>query len=101
MRGSVFVFVGSNEDSSHRKRSASGEAEMSKRPDAKVGAHKEDDQLRAAAALGEAVAISKRLCRSEKAVRHRAHALGIKLPSLRRFGFPYRPIEFGPKASVK
>jgi hypothetical protein len=66
---------------------------MSKRPDAKW-IRTEDDQLRAAAASGEAVAaISKRLCRSERAVRHRALTLGIKLPSLRRFGYPYRAIE--------
>jgi hypothetical protein len=59
---------------------------MSKRPDAKW-MRKEDDQLRAAAASGEAAAaISKHLCRSERAVRHRALTLGIKLPSLRRFG---------------
>jgi hypothetical protein len=71
---------------------------MSKRPDAKW-MRKEDDQLRAAAASGETVAaISKRLCRSERAVRHRALTLGIKLPSLRRFGFPSRPVELGLKA---
>jgi hypothetical protein len=47
---------------------------------------KEDDQLRAAAGSGEAVAaIAKRLCRSERGIRHRAVTLGIKLPSLRRF----------------
>jgi len=63
---------------------------------------KEDDQLRAAAASGEAVAaISKRLCRSERAVRHRAVTLGIKLPSLRRFGSRYRPVELGLKAEGK
>jgi hypothetical protein len=71
---------------------------MSKRPPAKW-MRKEDDQLRAAAASGEAVAaISKRLCRSERAVRHRALSLGIKLPSLRRFGSPYRLVELGLKA---
>ena len=48
---------------------------------------KEDDQLRSAAASGEAVSvIAKRLCRSERGVRHRAQTLGVKLPSLRRFG---------------
>jgi hypothetical protein len=71
---------------------------MSKRPDAKW-MRKEDDQLRAAATSGETVAtISKRLCRSERAVRHRALALGIKLPTLRRFGSPNRPVELGLKA---
>jgi hypothetical protein len=70
---------------------------MSKRPDAKW-MRKEDDQLRAAAASGEAVAaISNRLCRSEKGIRHRAQMLGIKLPSRRRFGSPYRPVELGLK----
>ena len=78
-----------------------GEGEMSKRPDAKWMS-KEDDQLRAAAASGEAVAaISKRLCRSEKGIRHRALTLGIKLPSLRRFGFPNSPVELGLKAKGK
>jgi hypothetical protein len=48
---------------------------------------KEDDQLRAAVASGEAIAeISKRLCRSEKAIRHRAQTLGITLPSRQWFG---------------
>ena len=43
---------------------------------------KEDDQLRAAAASGETVAaISKRLCRSESGVLHRADKLGIELAS--------------------
>jgi hypothetical protein len=70
---------------------------MSKRPDAKW-MRKEDDQLRAAAASGETVAaISKGLCRSERAVRHRASTLGIKLPSLRRFGSPNRPDVIGLK----
>jgi len=60
--------------------------------------HAEDDRLRAAAALGEAVAlISKRLRRSERAVRHRAVTLGIKLPSQRGFGSPYRLVELGLK----
>jgi hypothetical protein len=46
----------------------------------------EDDQLRAAAALGESIAaISKRLCRSESGVRHRADKLGIKLARRQRF----------------
>jgi hypothetical protein len=59
---------------------------MSKRPDANW-MRKEDDQLRAAAASGEAIAaISKRLCRSEKGIRHRAQTLGIKLPSRQRLG---------------
>jgi hypothetical protein len=51
------------------------------------------------AASGEAVAaISKRLCRSEKGIRHRAQTLGIKLPSQRRVGFPRRLVELGLKA---
>jgi hypothetical protein len=63
---------------------------------------KEDDQLRAAAASGEAVAaISKRLCRSERGVRHRAATLGIKLPSIRCFEIPNRPVEIGLKAKGK
>jgi hypothetical protein len=63
---------------------------------------KEDDQLRAAAASGEAVAgIAKRLCRSERGVRHRAATLGIKLPSLQRFGFPIPPVEIGLKVIAK
>jgi hypothetical protein len=71
---------------------------MSKRPDAKW-MRKEDEQLCAAAASGEAVAaISKRLCRSEKGIRHRAQTLGIKLPSQRRFGSPRRLVELGLKA---
>jgi hypothetical protein len=62
----------------------------------------EDDQLRAAAASGDAVAaISKCLCRSEKGIRHRALTLGIKLPSLRRFGSRNRPVEFGLKMKAK
>jgi len=62
----------------------------------------EDERLRAAAASGEAVAvISKRLCRSARAVRHRAVTLAIKLPSQRRFGSPYRPVEIGLKAKGK
>jgi hypothetical protein len=71
---------------------------MSKRPDAKW-MRKEDEQLRAAAASGEAVAaISKRLCRSERGVRHRAEKLGVELPSRRRFGSPRRLVEVGLKA---
>jgi hypothetical protein len=74
---------------------------MSKRPDAQW-LRKEDDQLRDAAASGETVAaISKRLCRSEKGIRHRALTLGIKLPSLRRFGSRNRPVELGLKAKGK
>jgi hypothetical protein len=46
----------------------------------------EDDQLRAAAALGESIAeIAKRMCRSESGVRHRAGKLGIKLARRQRF----------------
>ena len=59
---------------------------MSKRPVA-TWMRKEDDQLRAAAVSGESIAaISKRLCRSENAIRHRAEKLGIELPSRQRFG---------------
>ena len=40
----------------------------------------EDDQLRGAAVSGESIAaISKRLCRSEKAIWHRARKIGIEL----------------------
>ncbi len=47
----------------------------------------EDDQLRAAAALGESIAaISKRLCRSEKRIRRRAEKLGINLARRQRSG---------------
>jgi hypothetical protein len=77
---------------------AEGEIEMSKRPDAKW-MRAEDDKLRAAAASGETVAaISKRLCRSERAVRHRTEKLEIKLPSRQRFGFPRRLVALGLKA---
>jgi hypothetical protein len=63
---------------------------------------KEDDQLRAAVASGQAIAeISKRLCRSERAVRHRTEKLEIKLPSRQKFGFPRRLIELGLKAKGK
>jgi hypothetical protein len=62
----------------------------------------EDDKLRAAAASGESIAeIAKRLCRSERGVRHRALTLGIRLPSKRRFGSPRRPVELGLKAKWK
>ncbi len=55
----------------------------------------EDDKLRAAAVSGETVAaISKRLCRSESGIRHRALTLGIKLPSRRL-------VELGLKAKGK
>ena len=65
---------------------AEGKEQMSKRPVA-TWMRKEDDQLRAAAVSGESVAaISKRLCRSENAIRHRAEKLGIELPSRQRFG---------------
>ena len=74
---------------------------MNKRPDAKW-IRMQDNQLRAAAASGEAVAtISKRLCRSEKAVRHPAFALGIELPSPRKFGSPRRLVELGLKVKAK
>jgi hypothetical protein len=75
---------------------------MSRRLNDAKWMRKEDDQLRAAAVSGEAVAeISKLLCRSERAVRHRAVTLGIKLPSLRRFGSPRRLVELGLKAKPK
>jgi hypothetical protein len=62
----------------------------------------EDDKLRAAAASGESIAaISKRLCRSERAVRHRAEKLGVELSSRRRFGSPRRLVELGLKAKGK
>jgi DNA-binding NarL/FixJ family response regulator len=49
---------------------------------------KEDDALRAAAASGESIAeISKRLSRSEKAIRHRAEKLGVQFTQQReRYG---------------
>src|ERR1700736_5329782 len=69
--------------------------EMINRPVA-AWMRKEDDQLRAAVASGEAVVeISKRLCRSEKAIRHRAQTLGIMLPSRQWFGSPRRLVELG------
>ena len=47
----------------------------------------EDDQPRAAAVSGESIAaISKRLCRSEKAIWHRARKIGIELPPPRKSG---------------
>jgi hypothetical protein len=45
----------------------------------------EDDQLRGAAVSSESIAaISKRLCRSEKAIWHRARKIGIELPQPRK-----------------
>jgi hypothetical protein len=45
----------------------------------------QEDQLRAAAESGECIAaISKRLCRSEGALRHRARALGIVLRRVKK-----------------
>jgi hypothetical protein len=62
-----------------------GEGQMSRRPDTRW-MRAEDDQLRAAAASGESIAaISKRLCRSESGVRHRAEKIGIKFASRQRF----------------
>ena len=60
--------------------------EMSQRPAATlVWMREEDDQLRGAAVSGESIAaISKRLCRSEKAIWHRARKIGIELPQLRK-----------------
>jgi len=54
---------------------------MSQRPAATlVWMREEDDQLRGAAVSGESIAaISKRLCRSEKAIWHRARKIGIEL----------------------
>jgi hypothetical protein len=55
---------------------------MSKRPliASPAWTPEEDDRLRSAAESGESIAaISKRLCRSEGALRHRARALGIVL----------------------
>jgi hypothetical protein len=70
------------------KSRAEGEGEMSRRPDTRW-MRAEDDQLRAAAASGEtAAAISKRLCRSESGVRHRAEKIGIKFASRQRFRSP-------------
>ena len=59
---------------------------MSQRPAATlVWMREEDDQLRGAAVSGESIAaISKRLCRSEKAIWHRARKIGIELPQLRK-----------------
>ena len=59
---------------------------MSQRPAASlVWMREEDDQLRAAAVSGESIAaISKRLCRSEKAIWHRARKIGIELPQYER-----------------
>ena len=64
---------------------AEGE-EVSQRPAATlVWMREEDDQLRGAAVSGESIAaISKRLCRSEKAIWHRARKIGIELPQLRK-----------------
>jgi DNA-binding NarL/FixJ family response regulator len=62
----------------------------------------EDDKLRAAAVSGESIAeIARRLCRSERGIRHRAQTLGIKLPSRQRFGSPRRLVELGLKAKGK
>ena len=59
---------------------------MSQRPAATLAwMREEDDQLRGAAVSGESIAaISKRLCRSEKAIWHRARKIGIELPQLRK-----------------
>jgi hypothetical protein len=51
---------------------------MTKRPTAPVWMPEEDDRLRAAATTGESVAsISKRMCRSERAVDNRIRRLGL------------------------
>jgi hypothetical protein len=77
---------------------------MTNHPDA-TWIRAEDNQLRAAAASGETiVAISKRLCRSEKAVRHRAGKLGIGFAHQRknRFGSSLsRVVELGLKAKAR
>jgi hypothetical protein len=72
---------------------------MSQRPAATlVWMLEEDDQLRAAAVSGESIAtISKRLCRSEKAIWHRARKIGIELPLPRKSG-SLSLVELGLKA---
>jgi hypothetical protein len=66
---------------------AQGE-EVSQRPLCLIWMREEDDQLdqlRGAAVSGESIAaISKRLCRSEKAIWHRARKIGIELPQPRK-----------------
>jgi hypothetical protein len=59
---------------------------MSKRPGATLlWMREEDDQLRAAAVAGESIAaISKRLCRSEKAIWQRVLRIGIEVAPQRR-----------------
>jgi hypothetical protein len=77
-----------------------GEAEMTNRPAEWMRA--EDDQLRAAAALGESIAeIAKRICRSESGVRHRADKLGIKLARRQRSRSPRRLVELELKVKAK
>jgi hypothetical protein len=69
---------------------------MSKRPliASPAWTPEEDDRLRAAAESGESIAaISKRLCRSEGALRHRARALGIVLRRVEKNNV----VELGPK----
>ena len=76
---------------------------MSKRPAATlVWIRAEDNQLRAAAASGESVAaVSKRLCRSEKAIWHRAQKLGIELTPQRKKPGLLRRLVNGLKAKGK
>jgi hypothetical protein len=68
-----------------------------------VWTREEDDQLRAAAVSGESIAaISKRLCRSEKAIWHRALKIGIELtPQRKKSGLLRRLVELGRKVKAK
>jgi hypothetical protein len=78
---------------------AEGE-EMSKRPliASPAWTPEEDDRLRTAAESGESIAaISKRLCRSEGALRHRARSLGIVLRRVEKNNV----VELGLKAKGK
>ena len=76
---------------------------MSKRTAATlVWTREEDNRLRAAAASGESIAeLSKRLCRSEKAIWHRALKIGIELsPQRKRSGLLRRLVDLA-KAKKK
>ena len=75
---------------------------MSQRPAATlVWMREEDDQLRGAAVSGESIAaISKRLCRSERAIDDRARKLGIALAPPRKSG-SLSLVELGLKAKGK
>jgi hypothetical protein len=76
---------------------------MSKRTAATlVWTREEDDRLRAAAASGESIGeLSKRLCRSEKAIWHRAIKIGIKLSPQRTKSGLLRRLVDGLKAKGK